>query len=353
MKDDTLVALARLAPAAELVPRRMTPVEKAAIIVRLLLAEGSPLPLTALPESHQARLAEQMAQMGLVDRATMSAVVEDFLAALDAAGLAFPDGLDGALSLVDGHISDEVASRLRRRAAMTARSDPWERIAALPADELLPLLAEEAAETAAVALSRLPVARAAELLALMPGVRARRVALAMSRTGGIAPDTLRRIGLSLTAQLDARPAKAFATGPVQRMGAILNVAPGATRDDVLAGLEEGDRAFADEVRKAIFTFAHIPARVEPRDLPRVLRNVDQGLVVTAFAAALADGTLAPVVEAIFACLSPRVVQQMRDEIETRGKVPAKDADAAYGAIVTAIRTMEAAGELTLKQEEEA
>ena len=30
--------------------------------------------------------------------------------------------------------------------------------------------------------------------------------------------------------------------------------------------------------------------------------------------------------AIFANLSPRVVQQMRDEIETRGKVAAKDAD---------------------------
>lgn len=346
-----MVALARLGPAAELVPRPVTPTEKAAIIVRLLLAEGASLPLSALPEAHQARLAEQMAQMGLVDRATMAAVVEDFLAALDAAGLAFPDGLDGALSLVDGHISDEVASRLRRRAAMAAKTDPWERIAALPADELLPLLAEEAAETAAVALSRLPVARAAELLSQMPGARARRVALAMSRTGGIAPDTLRRIGLALTAQLDARPAKAFATGPVQRMGAILNVAPGATREDVLAGLEEGDRAFAEEVRKAIFTFAHIPDRVEPRDMPRVLRNVDQEQVITAFKAGLADAALAPVVEAIFACLSQRVVQQMRDEMETRGKVAAKDADAAYAAIVGAIRTMEAAGELTLRQEE--
>ena len=89
-----------------------------------------------------------------------------------------------------------------------------------------------------------------------------------------------------------------------------------------------------------------------RDLPRVLRNVDQGQITTAFAAALADPALAPVVEAIFGCLSPRVVQQMRDEVEARGKVAAKDADAAYGAIVSAIRTMEAAGEITLKQDEE-
>ena len=59
----------------------------AAALVRLLMAEGTPLLLTALPEAHQARLAEQMAQMGLVDRATMAAVVEDFLAGLEAAVL--------------------------------------------------------------------------------------------------------------------------------------------------------------------------------------------------------------------------------------------------------------------------
>ena len=64
-------------------------------------------------------------------------------------------------------MSDAVASRLRRRAGALGRGDPWERIAALPAEELVPLLADEAAETVAVALSRLPVPRAAEVLAQM------------------------------------------------------------------------------------------------------------------------------------------------------------------------------------------
>lgn len=351
MKDETGLALARPMAAGDLVPRQTSPSEKAAIIVRLLLAEGGPLPLNSLPEAHQARLAEQMAQMGLVDRATMQAVVDEFLTALDAAGLTFPDGLDGALSLIDGHISANVASRLRRKAASAAKADPWERIAALPAEELLPLLAEEAPETAAVALSTLPVGRAAELLAAMPGERARRVALAMSRTGGIAPETLLRIGRSLTAQLEARPARAFTAGPGDRMGAILNVSPSATREDVLAGLDEADRAFADQVRKAIFTFAHVPARVAPRDLPRVLRAVEPAVLVTALTAASADAALAPVVEAIFGALSPRMVQQFRDEMEGRGPIPAKDADAAYAAVVTAIRQLEAAGEIVLRRED--
>ena len=354
MQDESPIALARITPVAgtgnSLVPRKTTPSEKAAIIVRLMLAEGAPLPLSALPEQHQTRLAEQMAQMGLVDRATLADVVGDFLTALDATGLTFPDGLDGAIALVDGHISPNAASRLRRLAASTAKSDPWERIAALPPNDLLPLIGEEAPETAAVALSKLPVGRAADLLAQMPGDRARRVALAMSRTGATAPETLHRIGQALLAQLDARPPRAFASGPVDRIGAILNVSPSATRDDVLSALDEADAAFAEQVRKAIFTFAHIPARIAPRDLPRMLRAVDAATLNTAFAAAQADPALAPVVEAVFAALSPRMVQQFRDDMAARGSVTPKDADAAFTAIVSAIRQLEAAGELTLKQD---
>jgi flagellar motor switch protein FliG len=357
MQDESPVAIARITPMAQpasgagLVPRTTTPGEKAAIIVRLLLAEGAPLPLANLPEHHQTRLAEQMARMGLVDRATLAAVVDDFLTALDATGLTFPDGLDGALALVDGHISPNAASRLRRMAAATAKGDPWERIAALPAEELLPLLADEAAETAAVALSKLPVARAADLLAQMPGDRARRVALAMSRTGATGPETLRRIGAALAAQLDARPPRAFLTGPVDRMGAILNVSPTATREDVLAGLDEADAAFAEQVRKAIFTFAHIPARIAPRDMPRLLRAIDPAQIITAFAAAQGDPVLAPVVTAILDTLSPRMAQQLRDDMEIRGAVPPKEADAAYTAITAAIRQLEASGEITLQTDE--
>jgi flagellar motor switch protein FliG len=358
MQDESPVTFAQITPftaarrtqgdlPGELIPRPTTPAEKAAIIVRLMLAQGDPLPLSTLPEQHQTRLAEQMASMGLVDRATLASVVQEFIAALDATGLSFPQGLDGALALVDSHLSPNAASRLRRLAAATAKSDPWDRIATLAPEDLLPLLADEAAETAAVTLSKLPVPRAAELLSRMPGDRARRIALAMSRTAAIGPETLRRIGQSLVAQLEARPPRAFSAGPVDRIGAILNVSPSTTREDVLTGLAEADADFADQVRKALFTFAHIPTRIAPRDLPRILRAADPAQIITAFAAAQADPALAPVVDRIFAALSPRMVQQMRDDIEARGKVLPKDADAAYTALIAAIRQLEEAGELAL------
>src|SRR5690606_29319918 len=111
----------------------------------------------------------------------------------------------------------------------------------------------------AVVLSKLPVARAADMLGRLPGEKARRIAFAVSLTGDIDPETVRRIGLAVLAQIDSQPPKAFDAGPVERVRAILNVSPALTREEVLQGLEAEDAGFAEKVRKAIFTWVHIPA----------------------------------------------------------------------------------------------
>ncbi len=328
-----------------------SPREKAAIIVRLLLAEGTRLPLSSLPDHLQAALAEQMGQMRLIDRGTLSSVVGEFLALLDDTGLAFPPGIEGALGLMDGHISTTAASRLRRLAGTAAKADPWDIIAALPPERIMPVLTTESHEVAAVMLSKLPVPKAAELLSQLPGDHARRIAYAISLTGGVDPETVRRIGLSLAAQLDAQPARAFDAGPVERVGAILNVSPSATRDDVLTGLDQQDAAFAAEVRKAIFTYPHIPARVAPRDLPKVLRLVDPGQLATAIAASAADPRHAAVAEFILSNISQRMAQSLRDEAAALSPPRPAEAEAAFAAIVAAIRQLENNGELVLQRDD--
>ena len=348
--------LARITPVQRAIaapaPRRLSPREKAAIIVRYLLAEGASIPLSKLPEHMQASLTEQMGQMRLIDRHTLGAVVDEFMSELEQVGLAFPGGIEGALAVMDGHISANAASRLRRLAGASAKADPWDRLTALPIERLLPVLQEESAEVAAVMLSKLPVPKSAEILGKLPGDRARRVAYAVSLTGNVDPETVRRIGISLASQLDAQPPKAFDTGPVERVGAILNVSAALTREDVLQGLQETDAAFAELVRRAIFTFVHLPRRVLGRDVPKIIRMVDQPVLVTALAATIGHQDLTEATEFLLANMSQRMAQGLRDEMAARGKVKEKDAEDAMTAIVTAIRELEATGELVLIQPED-
>ena len=324
---------------------------KAAIIVRLLLNEGADLPLGDLPDALQVKLTHQMGQMRVVDRDTLTAVIAEFVAEVDRIGLSFPPGIAGALDALDGQISPQTAARLRKEAGVRQSGDPWKRLRDLGPDALLPVIESESAEVAAVTLSKLPVALAAELLGRLPGPQARRIAYAVSQTSEVTPDAVDRIGLSLAAQLDAQPLRAFDEGPVERVGAILNSSRTLTRDDVLTGLDETDQGFADAVRKAIFTFGNIPTRIAPRDIPRILREIDQGQLVTALAGAEEAG-FAAVRDFILENMSGRMADQLREEIGEKGKVKSADVEEAMQQIVGTIRTMEQAGDILLVVEDE-
>lgn len=324
------------------------PRQKAAIIVRLILGDGEELNLAALPPDIQARLAQDMASMDLIDRRTRDAVIEEFCDKLEAVGVSFPGTLDGALDLLAEHLSDDTTNRLRRLAVLSGNADPWARIASLNPEQLAQLAGTEAEEIAAVMFSRLPVQRAAEVLALLDPGRARRIAYAMSLTAGIDAEGMRRVGMALMRAVDALPRPVLTGKADEKVGAILNYAPSVMRDTVLEGLDQDDAVFAGEVRRAIFTFASVRTRVEIRDIPRVLRGIDGPVVVKALAGATAaGGENALSAEFILSALSTRMADSLREEMAEAGRISARDVEDAMTAIVTEIRRMESEGDLFL------
>ncbi|AWZ19284.1 flagellar motor switch protein FliG [Roseovarius sp. TM1035] len=348
----TTTPLARLSTVAHGgVAAHLTRAQKAAIIVRFLINEGAEIALTDLPDVLQARLTTQMGSMRYVDRGTLADVVAEFAQELEGMGLTFPRGVAGALSALDGRISPQTAARLRKEAGVRQQGDPWEQVKHADLAALIPIVERESTEIAAVLLSKLDVARAADLLGKLPGELARRITYAVSQTGAVSPEAVDRIGLALAAELHDIPETAFAQGAVERVGAILNFSPAATRDDVLTGLDEADQDFANLVRRAIFTFVHIPERVKPTDIPRITREVDQAVLVTALAGA-ASGDLVTVAEFILSNMGKRMAEAMREEIQERGRVRLRDAEEAMTAVVNAVRTLEAAGEITYVTPEE-
>lgn len=326
-------------------PRHLSRRQKAAIIVRLLLAEGAELALQDLPDSLQGELVHQMSTMRYVDRATLKAVIDEFVYEIEEIGLSFPGGLENTLSALDGTISPATAARVRELSGVEIAHDPWVTVANTPVEQLLPLLEHESAEVSAVLLSKLKTSVAAELLGKLPGQSARKIAFAVSLTSTIAPNVVARIGRSLAEQLSDRPAKAFDDDPSERVGSILNVSAATTREEVLDGLEQEDTAFASAVRNSIFTFANIPERLQPGDVPKVTKDVDQTVLVTALAAATGD--LEPVANFILDAMSKRLAEGIREEMAERGSVKPADGDAAMNEVIAQIRTLETEGEITL------
>lgn len=338
--------------ASQVIPRALSSREKAAIVVRLLLNEGADIPLEALPDALQEQLTHQLGQMGLVDRVTLAAVAQEFADALDSIGLSFPHGLAGALDAVNGKLTPATAARLRKVAGVRQVGDPWARLRDVPAPDLAEMAKAESTEIASVMLSKLDTAKAAQLLGHLPGPTARRITYAVSQTTNVTPEAVERIGWSLAAQLDQRPEPAFADGPGARVGAILNQSTAETRDGLLTALDEEDADFATQVRQAIFIFAHIPTRIAARDIPAILRGVEQPVLITALAGANSEADQATA-DYILSSISTRMADNLREEVGERGKVKQAEAEEAMAQIVTAIRDLLDDGQVKLIETEDA
>lgn len=326
---------------------------KAAMIVQLAIADGQRLPLERLPEKTQIALTREIAALRLMDRATVEAVADEFTQHLSRIALAAPDSLEATLDLLDGQISPTAAAILREESARKSGADPWPRVLNLPAEDLKPIMESESTEVCAVVLSKLPVAKAAEVLGLLPGERARRITFAVSQTQSVTPAAVHRIGFAL-AETYSKPAPtAFSEKAGRRLGAILNSSQAATRQEVLDSLKEEDPDFAEEVRKAIFTFADIPTRLRKEDIAKIIRLVDPADLTMALAAGLAGGGDGQATaEFVLENISQRMAAQLREEIDEAGKPKVSAAEAAQTRMVTAIRDAADSGEIALVEEEE-
>lgn len=325
---------------------------KAAIVVRYLLSDGLRPPLANLPEDAQVELTREMGRLSVVDRETLDSVLSEFADELERVGLAPRPGEEAALEAVSGHISPQAVARLRAEAARRRGSDPWGALAGLPLPDLAAMLSRESLEVAAVALSKLPVAKAAEVLGLLPGAQARRITVAVSRTSRIAPEAVARIGRALAEEYCSEVVAAFPQPPAARLGDILNSSRPVTRDEVLGGLDAEDPPFAAEVRKAIFTFAHVPLRLKAADVPKVLRGVEPKVIATAlFAAQKGKPEEADAATYLLKSLPQRLAESLREEVAGMDRLKPGAGEAAQAAIIAELRQKVAEGEIELVEVE--
>jgi flagellar motor switch protein FliG len=170
----------------------------------------------------------------------------------------------------------------------------------------------------------------------------------VARTADIRPEAVVRIGAALAGQYCGTGAPAFPQTPGQRVGAILNASTAETRERLLEDLATQDPDFAETVRQSIFTFADIPRRLAPLDVPGVIRDIPGADLVKALGSAqAAGGDLAAAADHILSNMSQRMADSLREEVADLGKLRKSDGEAAQAAVVSAIRAAADSGAITL------
>lgn len=327
--------------------------EKAAIIVRLMRALDADLGLSHLPESSQISLARALGAMGPIDRDTLNATVSEFTDAIDAIAMAGTGGVSKALETLDGQISPKVAAQMTEEAAQGDPAHAWVRLARLSDAQLAEVITEESTEISALLLSKLPVAKSATILGLIPGDKARRIACTTAHIDTMPADAVARVAYALVEDHCIATTPVFDKDAVSRVGEMLNSTQRDRREEVLTGLDEDDPHFAEQVRKAIFTIANIPDRIEPLDIPKVVRKIDAEQLTIALAGALrAGGEEERAADFVLDNMSKRMSEQIRDDVKAIGQLRRSVIDEAQTALVNEIKDAIDTGEITVVVEED-
>lgn len=108
-------------------------------------------------------------------------------------------------------------------------------------------------------------------------------------------------------------------------------------------LEVEDTDLAEEIKKRMFVFEDI-LTLDNRSIQRFLREVDNNQLAIAL-----KGTNDEVKNKIFANMSKRMAEMVKEDMEFMGPVRLKDVEEAQQKIVNVIRKLEDAGEIVISR----
>jgi flagellar motor switch protein FliG len=134
------------------------------------------------------------------------------------------------------------------------------------------------------------------------------------------------------------------SGGAASVASILNQLDKDTSTSLLNKIEERNAALAAAVRRKMFSFDDL-IRLSGHDLQKIMRQAASADL------ALAMKTASPALkEKLFAALSKRAAENLRDEIQLLGATKMKDVESAQDRIIQGVRQLEEAGEVVLDPE---
>ena len=314
----------------------------AAVLMTMLDDDAAAKVLRLLGPDELREIGRAMIALDRVAPQEVERSLHDLAAAMAGQGIVTPEP-EARLErvLTDAHGAD-------RAGGLMARIRPEGRPSALAvarwldAPVLVRLLAGEHPQVIALLITCLEPERGAAVLGGMAAADHAPLLHRVATLGPVRSDALALLEEILARRIaQAHGASTLTLGGARDAAALLNNAARAMEAHALPGVAAIDEAVAGAIREEMVTFRDLLA-LDPRSIGAVLRVIDGEVLVLAL-----KGVAEAEREPVFAAMSSRAADGVRDEIETRGRVRMTDVLAAQTAVIAQARALAEAGEIAL------
>ena len=315
---------------------------KAAIFLTSLGADVSARIFKSLSENEIETLSGEISRLSSVDETLSSAVTREFLQMALTKQYITTGGLNYALEVLDKSVGRNRAVEIVARIQSTIEPARFGAIRKADPNHLASILGREHPQTVALVLANLePEAGAAILSGLTEDMRSE-VVLRVATMDKASPEVVRQIEQVLEKQVSTGLTSGVSYGGgTKTVAEMLNRLDPTAQKDLLARLDEGSPALAEQIRALMFTFEDL-VNVDERGLQQLVQAVEQKDLVLSLKAASEE-----VVAKIFKSMSERTAGVIKQEIEFLGPVRLRDVEEAQRRVVGAARKLEESGEIIL------
>ncbi|MBO1265362.1 flagellar motor switch protein FliG [Proteiniclasticum sp. SCR006] len=318
-------------------------IKKAAILLISLGPEVSSQILKLLPDEMIQKVTYEIANIEYVEPQDREKVIEDFMDMASAREYIVDGGIDYARNLLNKALGSVRAKEIMEvLTQIQQREKPFAILRKADTHQLANMLANEHPQTIALIMCYIQPDKAANVLALFPNELQTEVAERIGVINRTSPAVIKKIESVVQNKFsNIIESDAENIGGVKTLVEILNSVDRTTEKNIISDLEKTQPELAEVIKANLFVFEDI-VTLDKSSIQRVLREVDNEQLVLAL-----KGASEEVSTVVYANLSKRAADTVREDIEFMGPVRLSTVEEAQHKIVGVIRKLEEAGEIVI------
>jgi len=318
--------------------------EKAAILLIALGKERASQIYKHLREDEIEQLTLEIANLTKVEADVKNQVIEEFYQLCLAQNYIAEGGIEYAKDILERALGSQKALEIINRLTSSLQVRPFDFVRKADPSQILNFIQNEHPQTIALILAYLQPQQAAEIISSLPQEKQVEVATRIALMDRTSPDVIKEVERILEKKLSSMLTTDFTNaGGIQALVDILLSVDRGTEKYIMENLELRDSELAEEIRQRMFVFEDI-VTLDNRSIQRFLREVDNSDLILAL-----KGASEEVSRVIFANMSKRMQDMIKEDMEYLGPVRLRDVENAQQKIVNIISQLEEAGEIIISR----
>ena len=317
------------------------PQKAAAVIVSLGVDKASQI-YKYMDSDDVETLTLEVARLGYLDAEQTEEVLGDFYGMCLTNKAVTEGGLEYARTVLEKAFGEQAAGNFLEKVTNSLKNRQFAFLDKADAKSLFSSLQYERPQTIALVLSYVPPDKAANVVEQLDPKRQIKVEENIARMESASPMALKIIEAEMNRKFSTIISnKNVKVGGIDYVASIMNNLDRTSEKSIFDGLSAYNRELADEIRKQMFVFEDL-VTMDDRSVQRFLRDCEPRDIVLSLKA-----TTEEVANKLFANMSSRMAQNIRDDLEITTNVRMKDVEDAQQRIVDVIRKLEDQNEIII------